>query len=73
MAPDAVADLAADAIAAGRFWVFTDPRITEMALERWHRIAGGHNPQTQVDLPGMPPGEQLAAEIRTFFANRGSR
>ena len=73
MAPDALADLAADAIAAGRFWVFTDPRITELALERWQRIAEGRNPQTQVDLPGMPPAEQLAAEIRTFFANRGSR
>ena len=64
MAPAAVAELVADAIAADRFWVFTDPHFTEMALDRWRRIAEGHNPQTEVDLPGFPPGKQLVAEIR---------
>jgi hypothetical protein len=73
MAPAAVADLVADAIAADRFWVFTDPRFTEMALDRWQRIAEGRNPQTQLDLPDMPPAEQLAAEIREFFATRSTR
>jgi NAD(P)-dependent dehydrogenase (short-subunit alcohol dehydrogenase family) len=72
MAPAAVADLVADAIAADRFWVFTDPRFTEMALDRWQRSAEGHNPQTALDLPDMPPSKQLAAEIREFFAGRGS-
>jgi NAD(P)-dependent dehydrogenase (short-subunit alcohol dehydrogenase family) len=35
MAPDAVADLVADAIAADRFWVFTDPRVTEMVRSQY--------------------------------------
>jgi NAD(P)-dependent dehydrogenase (short-subunit alcohol dehydrogenase family) len=73
MAPAAVADLVADAIAADRFWVFTDPRMTEMALDRWRRIAEEHNPQTELDVPDMPPSKQLAEEIRKFFASQGSR
>ena len=56
MAPAAVAELVADAITANRFWVFTHPRATQRALHRWQRIAEGHNPQTEVDMPGMPPG-----------------
>ena len=72
MAPAAVADLVADAIAADRFWVFTDPHFTEMALDRWQRIAEGHNPQIEVDVPGFPPAKQLAAEIRRLLAGPGS-
>ena len=64
MAPAAVADLVADAVTANRFWVFTDPRFTQIALDRWQRIAEGHNPQAGVDMPGMPPAKQLAAEFR---------
>jgi NAD(P)-dependent dehydrogenase (short-subunit alcohol dehydrogenase family) len=68
MAPEAVADLVADAIAADRFWVFTDPRFTQRALDRWQRIAEGLNPLTEVDLPGFPPGRQIAEEIRRLLA-----
>jgi hypothetical protein len=71
MAPAAVADLVADAIAANRFWVFTDPRLTQIALDRWQRIAEGHNPQTDVDVPGMPPAKQLVAEIQQLLAGPG--
>jgi NAD(P)-dependent dehydrogenase (short-subunit alcohol dehydrogenase family) len=71
MAPAAVADLVADAITANRFWVFTDPRFTQIALDRWQRIAEGHNPQTGVDAPGFPPAEQLTAEIRRLLAGPG--
>jgi NAD(P)-dependent dehydrogenase (short-subunit alcohol dehydrogenase family) len=71
MAPAAVADLVADAITANRFWVFTDPRFTQIALDRWQRIAEGHNPQTEVDAPGMPPAKQLVAEIRRLLAGQG--
>jgi NAD(P)-dependent dehydrogenase (short-subunit alcohol dehydrogenase family) len=71
MAPAAVADLVADAIAANRFWVFTDPRMTQIALDRWQRIAEGHNPQTEVDVPGMPPAKQITAEIRQLLAGLG--
>ena len=72
MAPAAVADLVADAIAADRFWVFTDPHFTEMALDRWQRIAEGHNPQTEIDVPGFPPARQLAAEIRRLLGGQGA-
>ena len=71
MAPAAVADLVAEAITAGRFWVFTDPGFTQMALDRWQRIAEGHNPQTEVDMPGMPPAKQLVAEIQRLLAGPG--
>ena len=71
MAPAAVADLVADAIAANRFWVFTDPRFTQIALERWQLIAEGHNPQTEVDAPGMPPAKQITAQIRQLLAGPG--
>jgi NAD(P)-dependent dehydrogenase (short-subunit alcohol dehydrogenase family) len=67
MAPAAVADLVADAIAANRFWVFTDPRLTQIALDRWQRIAEGRNPRTEADLPGMPPAKQLTAEIQQLL------
>jgi len=71
MAPAAVADLVADAITANRFWVFTDPHFTQLALDRWQRIAEGHNPQAAVDLPGMPSARQLAAEIQRMLAGPG--
>jgi len=66
-----VADLVGDAIAANPFWVFTDPRLTQIALDRWQRIAEGHNPQTEVDLPGMPPANQLVAKIHRLLASPG--
>ena len=71
MAPAAVADLVADAIAADRFWVFTDPRFTQKALDRWQRIAEGHNPQAEVDTPGFPPAKQITAEIRRLLTGPG--
>ena len=71
MAPAAVADLVADAIAADRFWVLTDPQFTQIALDRWHRIAEGRNPQIVVDVPGLPPGKQRVAEIQRLLAGPG--
>jgi hypothetical protein len=46
MLPAAVADLVADAITANRFWIFTDPGFTQLAVNRRQRIAEGRNPQT---------------------------
>jgi NAD(P)-dependent dehydrogenase (short-subunit alcohol dehydrogenase family) len=45
MPPSAVADLVANAITAGRFWVLTHPEHTQRALARWQSIAEGVNPQ----------------------------
>jgi len=69
MAPEAVANLVADAITAERFWVFTDSRFTQSALDRWQRIAEGLNPVSEVDIPGLPPGKQIAEEIRQLLAS----
>jgi NAD(P)-dependent dehydrogenase (short-subunit alcohol dehydrogenase family) len=55
MPPAAVADLVADAVTAGRFWVLTHPEDTQRALARWQSIAEGVNPPV-IDW------SQLAAE-----------
>ena len=70
MAPAAVADLVADAVTAGQFWVFTNPQFTEIALGRWQRIAEGRNPEAEFNVPGFPPGKQLAAEIRRLLTGQ---
>jgi len=72
MAPAAVADLVADAIAANRFWVFTDPRFTDVALGRWQGIAEGENPRTDLEVPGLPPAKEIAAEIQRVLTGLGS-
>ena len=61
--PAAVADLVADAIETGRYWVFPHPEFVELAAQRWSTIAEGQNPSLMVDTPGLPPAEQLAAEV----------
>ena len=59
-----VADLVADAIAEGRFWVFPHPDFVDVAELRWRTIAEGQNPSTDLgDIPGLPPADQLIAEI----------
>jgi NAD(P)-dependent dehydrogenase (short-subunit alcohol dehydrogenase family) len=52
VSPAFVADLVAGAISTNRFWVFTDPAFADAALRRWHGIAEGRNPETEVDMPG---------------------
>jgi NAD(P)-dependent dehydrogenase (short-subunit alcohol dehydrogenase family) len=61
--PAAVADLVADAIVEGRFWVFTEQPFVDLVVRRWHGIAERANPDTAVDVPGMPPTAQLRAEV----------
>jgi NAD(P)-dependent dehydrogenase (short-subunit alcohol dehydrogenase family) len=61
--PAAVADLVADAIETGRYWVFPHPEFVELAAQRWSTIVEGQNPSLMVDTPGLPPAEQLAAEV----------
>jgi hypothetical protein len=65
MEPAAVADHVADAIMTGRFWVLPRPEWVELAVRRWHRIAEGENPDTGVDVPGLPPTAQWTSEIRS--------
>lgn len=65
--PASVADCVADAIEAERFWIFNDPEFVEIALDRWHGIAEGHDPQIDRDFPGMPPMKQVVAQIQELM------
>ena len=67
MDPAAVADLVAEAIASGRFWVLPHPEFVELALRRWRRIADGLDPDTAVDVPGFPPASQIASEVQAVL------
>ena len=71
MAPAAVADLVADAITAGRFWVFTDQAMVDIAARRWQSVAAAADPQPAMDVPGLPPMQELADEVRRFLAGNG--
>ena len=61
--PAAVADMVADAVTADRFWIFPHPEFVEIAAQRWNSITEGRNPELLVDLPGLPPAQQIADEI----------
>jgi NAD(P)-dependent dehydrogenase (short-subunit alcohol dehydrogenase family) len=61
--PAAVADAVADAVAAGRFWVIPHQEFFDLAIERWHRIAEGLDPEPPEQVPGMPPRSQIVAEL----------
>jgi NAD(P)-dependent dehydrogenase (short-subunit alcohol dehydrogenase family) len=65
MDPDAIADLVVDAIVTGKFWILPHPEFVELAVRRWHRIAEGENPDTEVDVPGFPPTAEWTSEIRS--------
>jgi NAD(P)-dependent dehydrogenase (short-subunit alcohol dehydrogenase family) len=67
MEPGDVADLVADAVAAGRFWVFTSQEFVDLAARRWASVAAGRDPDLDLDIPGLPPARQLAAEIQQLL------
>lgn len=71
MDPAAVADLVADAITVGRFWVLTDPGFTVLAQSRWESIVRGDNPALDMDMPGLPPRAQMIAEVQQLLAGPG--
>jgi NAD(P)-dependent dehydrogenase (short-subunit alcohol dehydrogenase family) len=66
--PAEVAGFVADAVAAGKFWVFTGQEWVDLVVQRWNGIAEGQDPQLGVQVPGMPPTAQLAEEIRNLLA-----
>jgi NAD(P)-dependent dehydrogenase (short-subunit alcohol dehydrogenase family) len=63
MPPAAVADLVANAVEAERFWVLPHPEFVDLAVQRWHDIAEGINPRTDVRVPGLPSAEEIAEEV----------
>ena len=66
--PAEVAAFVADAVAAGKFWVFTGQEWVDLVVQRWNSIAAGEDPQSGAHVPGMPPAAELADEIRKLFA-----
>jgi len=66
--PAEVAAFVADAVGAGKFWVFTGQEWVDLVVQRWNGIADGGDPQLGVQVPGMPPTAQLADEVRNLLA-----
>jgi len=66
--PNEVAAFVADAVAAGRFWVFTGQEWVDFVVRRWDGIVAGEDPQLDVQAPGMPPTAQIAEEIGNLLA-----
>jgi NAD(P)-dependent dehydrogenase (short-subunit alcohol dehydrogenase family) len=64
MTPAAVADHVASAIEGDRYWVLPHADWMEIAARRWETITEGVNPQPIEQLPGLPPYEDLIAEMR---------
>jgi NAD(P)-dependent dehydrogenase (short-subunit alcohol dehydrogenase family) len=63
MQPSAVADRVLAAIRENRYWVFPNPEFLDMAVQRFHRIADQLDPSPDIKTPGMPPREQIVAEV----------
>jgi NAD(P)-dependent dehydrogenase (short-subunit alcohol dehydrogenase family) len=68
MPPAAVADRVAEAVSSGRFWVFPHPEFIDLAARRWHQVADGIDPEMPEDVPGLPPTDQLVAELKAAMA-----
>lgn len=66
--PAEVAAFVADAVAAGKFWVFTGQEWVDLVVQRWNGIAEGEDPELGGQVPGMPPTAELADEIRNLLA-----
>jgi NAD(P)-dependent dehydrogenase (short-subunit alcohol dehydrogenase family) len=66
--PATIADVVAEAIVSGRFWILPHPVWVERAARRWHRIAEGFDPDPADQVPGFPPFTQIASEIQAALA-----
>ena len=62
--PAVIADMVADSVEADRFWVLPHPEFNELAVQRWHDIAEGVNPRRDMQVPGLPSLDEIAAEVR---------
>ena len=61
--PASVADAVFEAVAADQFWVIPHQDFLDIAVDRWDTIRERANPVRSAQAPGMPPFEQLQAEI----------
>jgi len=63
ISPAEVADRVAEAISASRFWVFPQQDFLDVAIRRWHTIAERLDPELDLDVPGLPPSQQIFEEV----------
>jgi NAD(P)-dependent dehydrogenase (short-subunit alcohol dehydrogenase family) len=68
MQPSAVASLVVDAVRDDRYWIIPHREWMDIALERWHRVAEGANPEPPEDFPGMPPRSEMIAQMMAAMA-----
>jgi NAD(P)-dependent dehydrogenase (short-subunit alcohol dehydrogenase family) len=68
MQPGAVADLVVDAVRNDRYWIFPHPDWLEIAMERFHSVGEGLDPEQPEEFPGMPPRSQMIAEMMAVMA-----
>jgi NAD(P)-dependent dehydrogenase (short-subunit alcohol dehydrogenase family) len=61
--PAFIADAVADAVLANRYWVIPQQEFLDLCVRRWDTISEGENPSRTEQTPGMPPQEQLIAEV----------
>lgn len=61
--PAFIADAVADAVTSGRFWVIPQQDFLDLVVRRWDTIAERQNPSRTEAPPGMPPQEQILAEL----------
>ncbi len=61
--PAFIADAVADAVQTGRFWVIPQQEFLDLVIRRWDTIAERENPSRTEQTPGMPPPDQIAAEV----------
>jgi len=61
--PAYIADSVADAVQAGRFWVIPQQEFLDLVVRRWDTIAERADPSPSEQTPGMPPREQIMAEV----------
>ncbi len=69
MQPAAVADMVLDAIGADQYWILPHTEWVDVAMERFHSIGEGLNPNPPEEFPGMPPRSQMVAEVMDALAN----
>ena len=61
--PAFIADAVADAVLANRFWVIPQQEFLDLCVRRWDTVAERANPSRTEQTPGMPPQEQIIAEV----------
>ena len=68
MTPAAVADLVLQRVEAGKFWIFPHDDFLDLCIRRWERIGEKLDPEPSEETPGMPPREQVMAEVAAVMA-----